>query len=190
MAKYTDEQIKKALKLCIHWKKGNCKKCAIGDKCLTQRKPLLKAALDLINRQEAEIERLKEYEEIRPVGCPNCSGGNFSNSKFCSHCGTQLQGKKKDKDREIAEYKSEIVILKDSNKNLQELYYTEREKVKKAKQKVINIAKALQSAKSEAIKEFLDRFDIEYCKVFSTFEIAFMKEFKKAFLKEMVGESN
>ncbi len=46
--------------------------------------------------RNAEIERLKEYEDIRPTGCPNCHRGNFSNSKFCSHCGTQLQGKKKD----------------------------------------------------------------------------------------------
>jgi hypothetical protein len=42
--------------------------------------------------------------------------------------------------------------------------------------------------RAEAIKEVLDRFDIEYCKVFSTPEISFMKEFKGVFLKEMVGE--
>lgn len=49
-----------------------------------------------LTEKNAEIERLKEYEDIRPAGCPNCHRGNFSNSKFCSHCGTQLQGKKKD----------------------------------------------------------------------------------------------
>ena len=58
---------------------------------------------------------------------------------------------------EKAEQQSEIAILKDSNKNLQELYYTEREKVKKAKQKVIDIAKALKTAKAEAYKEFAER---------------------------------
>lgn len=58
---------------------------------------------------------------------------------------------------EKAEQQSEIAILKDSNKNLQELYYTEREKVKKAKQKVIDIAKALKTAKVEAYKEFAER---------------------------------
>ena len=58
---------------------------------------------------------------------------------------------------EKAEQQSEIAILKDSNKNLQELYYTEREKVKKAKQKVIDIAKALKTAKAEAVKEFAER---------------------------------
>lgn len=58
---------------------------------------------------------------------------------------------------EVKEQQSEIAILKDSNINLQELYYTEREKVKKAKQKVIDIAKALQTARAEAIKDFAER---------------------------------
>ena len=56
----------------------------------------LESTLDLISRYNAKIERLKKYEDIRPTGCPNCHKGNFSNSKFCSHCGTQLQGKKID----------------------------------------------------------------------------------------------
>ena len=135
MANYTDEQIKKALECC---RGKGCKECPFrcgNAVCISN---LMKAILDLIERQEAEkselqlkiancnakiealkeeneqlqtdnfnanmnlehvqaeIERLKEYEEIRPTGCPNCSRGNFSNSKFCSHCGTQLQGKKKD----------------------------------------------------------------------------------------------
>lgn len=49
---------------------------------------------------------------------------------------------------------------------------------------------AMKVARAEAIKEVLDRFDIEYCKVFSIPEISFMKEFKRVFLKEMVGENN
>ena len=46
----------------------------------------------------------------------------------------------------------------------------------------------IEQAKDEAIKEVLNRFDIEYCRVFSVPEISFMKEFKRVFLKEMVGE--
>ena len=57
---------------------------------------------------------------------------------------------------EIEEQKSEIKILKDSNINLQELYRNEREKVQKAKQKVIDIFKAEKEAKSAAIKEFAE----------------------------------
>ena len=57
MAKYTDEQIKKALIQCET--EYSCKGCpyeAIED-CLTIRNA---DTLDLINRQEAEIERLND----------------------------------------------------------------------------------------------------------------------------------
>lgn len=67
---------------------------------------------------------------------------------------------------EIEEHKSEISILKDSNKNLQELYQNEREKVAKSKQKVIEIAKALKTAKNEAIKEFAERLKKDFKKSF------------------------
>ncbi len=86
----TNEEIKKALECCAS-DDYTCEDC-LFDSC----RQLTKDAIDLINRQQAEIERLKEYENIRPAGCPNCSRGNFSNSKFCSHCGAQLQGKKKE----------------------------------------------------------------------------------------------
>ncbi len=57
----------------------------------------------------------------------------------------------------IAEQNSEISILKDSNINLRELYYTEREKVRKAKQKVMDACKMRKTARAEAIKEFAER---------------------------------
>lgn len=58
---------------------------------------------------------------------------------------------------EIEELKSDIAILKDSNINLQELYYTEKEKVTQAKTKVVDACKMRKTAKSEAIKEFAER---------------------------------
>ena len=73
--------------------------------------------LDTINRKQAEIERLQEYENIRPTGCPNCHRGNFSNSKFCSHCGTQLQGKKKDARAEAIKDVIEKIINQTKNNN-------------------------------------------------------------------------
>ena len=54
-------------------------------------------------------------------------------------------------------YESEIAILRDSNINLQELYQAERVRVINARQKVIDLAKALKPAKAEAIKEFAKR---------------------------------
>ncbi len=164
MAKYTDEQIQKAFDILDKFEFFGGQRAGrerwFNKPTDIQNKDIGGFLRDLdflkqfINRQEAEIERLREYEEIRPVGCPNCSRGNFSNSKFCSHCGTQLQGKKKDIDRELAELASEIKILTDANENLVNLYNSEKEKVAKLYEKLIEAYKKLPTAKSEAIKEF------------------------------------
>lgn len=127
--------------------------------------------------------KFTDNEIIRALGC--C--GNNDNINFCSICPYYLQGKDNDfcqedlhrasldlinrqkanlqevitlnskLEAELVEQRSELKILKDSNINLQELYQNEKEKVAKAKQKVIDIAKALKTAKSEAIKEFADK---------------------------------
>ena len=56
------------------------------------------------------------------------------------------------------------------------------------KEAMIFNSKTIENATAEAIKECLDKFDIEYCKMFSIPEIEFMKAFKRCFLEEMVGE--
>ena len=60
--KFIDEDIIKALECCVNGTSEACLKCAFG---LTPPYPVCKTmvkkyALDLINRQRAEIERLKE----------------------------------------------------------------------------------------------------------------------------------
>lgn len=60
MAKYTDEQIKKALELCVNWEAETCEKCPFDDECESDGSIPLRSAFDLIKRQEAEIEELKE----------------------------------------------------------------------------------------------------------------------------------
>lgn len=57
--KCTDEQIIKALDHCRNGERGSkCSKCEYVTGCKTY---LIGLALDLINRQRAEIERLQEY---------------------------------------------------------------------------------------------------------------------------------
>ncbi len=93
----TDNEIIKALECCCNPCGNDCEECPRFyqdyDTVIECGFTLMQDALALINRQQAEIDRLKEYEDIRPAGCPKCSRGNFSNSKFCSHCGTKLQGR-------------------------------------------------------------------------------------------------
>lgn len=65
--KFTDEEIIKGLECCIAF---DCRHCPLGSKCNSSPpSPLpFKCALDLINRQNAEIERLnKKVEELSEV---------------------------------------------------------------------------------------------------------------------------
>ncbi len=55
----TDNDIKKALELCATLDSGNCKKCPCREICKENDGTLTKSILDLINRQKAEIERLR-----------------------------------------------------------------------------------------------------------------------------------
>ena len=61
--KKSDDEIIKGLECCIAF---DCRNCPLGSKCNSSPPSLLpfKCALDLINRQKSEIERLKE--------CPKC----------------------------------------------------------------------------------------------------------------------
>ena len=61
--KFTDDEITKGLECCIA---SDCRNCPLGSKCNSSPPSYsaFKCALDLINRQKAEIERLKK--------CPKC----------------------------------------------------------------------------------------------------------------------
>lgn len=65
--KFTDEEITKGLECCIAF---DCRNCPLGSKCNSSPPSLLpfKCALDLINRQKAEIESLKiEFSAMRDM---------------------------------------------------------------------------------------------------------------------------
>ena len=116
----TDNEIIKALELHSAPQDACVNKCPYGRERYCGSK-MAKDALDLINRQRAEIEELK----------------------------------------------SDVAMLKESNINLQDLYQNQKEKVSRAKQKVIDAFKTLETAKAEANKEFAERLklkvDIDLC---------------------------
>ena len=60
--KITDEEIIKVLECCADSKNYQCNKCPLYADC--EKASIAENALDLINRQKSEIERLKE--------CPKC----------------------------------------------------------------------------------------------------------------------
>ena len=58
----TDEQIVKALECCSSALTGEaCEKCPLRGECVSKSNTIEELALDLIQRQKAEIERLTEY---------------------------------------------------------------------------------------------------------------------------------
>lgn len=61
--KFTDEEIIRALECCAN---GECDECIYYD-CSPCKEYLNNAALDLINRQKAEIERLQKRRKKSPV---------------------------------------------------------------------------------------------------------------------------
>lgn len=64
MSKKTDKEVIKALECCnTEYDDYQCPHCPLLHKGC--KKALIQEALDLINRQQAEIERLKEELEIR-----------------------------------------------------------------------------------------------------------------------------
>lgn len=66
MTKFTDEQIIKALECCFtnDFGKTNCNKCAFYTATAKCMDDMQNAVIDLINRQKAEIERLKSQNTL------------------------------------------------------------------------------------------------------------------------------
>lgn len=60
--KLTDEEIIKTLKCCADSENYQCNKCPLYADC--EKASIAKNALDLVNRQKAEIMRLKNYELV------------------------------------------------------------------------------------------------------------------------------
>lgn len=58
----TDEEIIKTLECCSDSENYQCNKCPLYADC--EKASIAKNALDLVNRQKAEIERLKNYELV------------------------------------------------------------------------------------------------------------------------------
>lgn len=129
----TDEQIIKALECC---KDGECrcKECPYGvSECLTEDDVsiILKDAFDLINRQKAEIERLKkEKQDIK----------DKYDCQQTVYCDLSYIIKEKCKELELAN--ADKVIAETHEKAAKEMF--------------VDVTQQLKTAKSEAIKKFAE----------------------------------
>ena len=119
MSKMTDEQIIKALECCI---KHDCDECCLidysndADVCQTKH---MKETLDLINRQQAEIEKLS-VELVGMRGSCNSYKMHYDNAKI-----------------EIESLKADKIIAERHEKDARELYKDVVIQLKTAKSEAI-----------------------------------------------------
>lgn len=138
MAKYTDEQIKKAMECCCE---TECKECPFRCGSAVCISNLMEAILDLINRQEAEKAELQRE---------NC----------------ELKSKIERVRVEVAELNSNLILLRNDYEQCRSSYEEYKAKVAILNDKLITAYKLLKSAKSEAIKEFAERLKARTTTIF------------------------
>jgi signal transduction protein with GAF and PtsI domain len=170
--KMTDEQIKKALEICsITNMVLECKDCPYDTfnarNCTTK---LCEDALDLINRQQAEIERLN-YILIRD---------NQRQTKKEQKDGDSILTLYELYDKEVAENKklnAEIERLQEDSKRL-----------KKVQMQLDDAMKMYSTIKAEAIKEFAERLKEHLKGNGGLYCVTTMNAQIDNLVKEMVGE--
>lgn len=133
MKTYTDEQIVKSLENIRSEKIGDCKRgCAFYDgKVHSCEQTIALHALELIKRQQVDKENLKiKLQAMR--GAAN-----------------SFKSRVKTLEMDNAQLHSDIINANQNFDHVKRLWEAEKEKVEKAKQKVINICKELQKSKAE-----------------------------------------
>lgn len=110
----TDKEIIKALECCLSGKEELCKECPLNGKCYGDVDYLLELALDLINRQQEQIEAAIAGQET-------------------------LQKALAEKDREVAELNSDLKLLKNNHEHLKTNFDETVEKNKRLRDKVVGL---------------------------------------------------
>ena len=121
----TDKEIIKALECCLSGKEELCKQCPLNGKCYGDIDYLLEFALDLINRQQEQLDAAANGQET-------------------------LQKALAEKDREVAELNSDLKLLKNNHEHLKTNFDETVEKNKRLRDKVVG----LTAEKEQLIKTF------------------------------------
>lgn len=176
----TNKEIIKALECCIEWETPeDCGKCPYKDTkgCVTEQR---KNALDLINRQQAEIERLN-VDLVGMRGACNSYKMHYDNAK--------------------AEIKRLTQLAELGNMRAND-YRAMRDKLKAANEEIEELKKVViddyaseydSKIKAEAIREFAERLklkiDIDLCEAIECSDYLYnLPKLIDNLVKEMVGE--
>ena len=132
----TDKEIIKALECCLSGKEELCKECPLNGKCYGDIDYLLELTLDLINRQQEQLEAAIAGQET-------------------------LQKALADKDREVAELNSDLKLLKNDYNCLKANFDETIEKNKRLRDKVVGLTaekdrliETFGECQEEAVKDF------------------------------------
>ena len=195
--KLTDQEIKKALECCTSevTLELNCSTCSmLGVKdCMTETK---KNALDLINRQQADIERFnKENDELK--------NGFFQEHYKEIECQELLSVSEAwrkeslhniDLEAEIERLNGELIEQRTRRKNAVDAYYEAKAKIWKWETECGILTREREMYKGgsvEAVKEFAERLKGEYKDFDETHHQIFYSSLCSAIdnlVKEMAGE--
>ena len=132
----TDKEIIKALECCLSGKEELCKECPLNGKCFGDVDYLLELVLDLINRQQEQLEAAANGHET-------------------------LQKALADKNKEVAELNSDLKLSKNNHEHLKTNFDETVEKNKRLRDKVVGLTaekdqliKTFSECQEEAVKDF------------------------------------
>ena len=135
----TDKEIIKALECCLDGKEELCKECPLNEECYNDELDLAELALDIINRQQEQLEAAANGQET-------------------------LQKALAEKDREVAELNSDLKLLKNNHEHLKTNFDETVEKNKRLRDKVIGLTaekdqliKTFGECQAEATKALVDK---------------------------------
>lgn len=108
---------------------------------------------------DSEIIKALEVCTTTGASCKNCPAYVKVD---CSNCKEAFRGALaliKRQKAEIEQLKSDVSTSRNAYMFMEDRYEYEKEKVAKAKQKVIDVCKLLKTAKTEAVKEFAEEIE-------------------------------
>lgn len=166
----TDKEIIKGLKCCLGGTEELCKECPFNGECYGDVEYLIAYALDLINRQQEQLEAAIAGQET-------------------------LQKALAEKDREVAELNSDLKLLRNNYDCLKTNFDETVEKNKRLRDKVIGLTaekeqliKTFGECQAEAIRAFAERLKAEFKEMYFAYDCANFCEIFDNLVKEMIGE--
>ena len=188
----TDNEIIKALKCCIN-NDALCSKCPYKEiECINSSGDnlMLKNVIDLINRQKAEkqamLDHIKVLQYENEKLNEQINQKNALNEILKMDLGSVL-GERNALEEMVAEQKAEVEMLKEENKKQKAILEEINDEINPLPFET-DFDIAMEKAKFEAIKEFMERIEKECNRVNKGYRIGFRTIDVRRIAKEMTEQ--